>query len=174
MLPTCYNAPYVLTDDSDSFFGTHLVYDVSNRESFDALPRWYSELETYVSSSVVKIVVGNKVDKVRLLPRLSVLLSSHSPLPQPTHPTPKEFSRQVSPSEGQAFATRMSSLFIEASAKTAVGVREAFQEVVERILDTPELWAPVGGSGGEVKSAAASANVDLRQGEVDEYSGCSC
>jgi hypothetical protein len=40
------------------------VYDVSNRESFDALPRWYSELETYVSGSVVKILVGNKVDKV--------------------------------------------------------------------------------------------------------------
>ena len=42
------------------------VYDVANRESFEALPRWYSELETYVSSSVVKILVGNKVDKVHL------------------------------------------------------------------------------------------------------------
>ena len=41
-----------------------IVYDVSNRESFAALPRWYSELETYVSDSVVKILVGNKVDKV--------------------------------------------------------------------------------------------------------------
>ena len=44
-----------------------LVYDVANRESFDALPRWFSELETYVSPAVVKIVVGNKVDKVRVL-----------------------------------------------------------------------------------------------------------
>ena len=42
----------------------HPVYDVSNRETFEALPRWYSELETYVSESVVKIIVGNKVDKV--------------------------------------------------------------------------------------------------------------
>ena len=41
------------------------VYDVSNRETFEALPRWYSELETYVSESVIKIIVGNKVDKVR-------------------------------------------------------------------------------------------------------------
>lgn len=41
------------------------MYDVANRESFEALPRWYSELETYVSKSVVKIIVGNKVDKVR-------------------------------------------------------------------------------------------------------------
>jgi len=41
-----------------------VVYDVANRESFEALPRWYSELEAYVSDSVVKILVGNKVDKV--------------------------------------------------------------------------------------------------------------
>ena len=46
--------------------GIILVYDVANRESFDALPKWFSELETYVSSAVVKIIVGNKVDKVRL------------------------------------------------------------------------------------------------------------
>ena len=45
--------------------GIILVYDVANRESFDALPKWFSELETYVSSAVVKIIVGNKVDKVR-------------------------------------------------------------------------------------------------------------
>ena len=47
--------------------GIILVYDVANRESFDALPKWFAELETYVSSSVVKIIVGNKVDKVRLV-----------------------------------------------------------------------------------------------------------
>lgn len=46
------------------------VYDVSSRESFDALPKWYSELDTYVSDSVVKILVGNKVDKVCFLPPL--------------------------------------------------------------------------------------------------------
>ncbi|CAL1702738.1 unnamed protein product [Somion occarium] len=47
--------------------GIILVYDVANRESFEALPRWYSELETYVSPSVVKIIVGNKVDKCPML-----------------------------------------------------------------------------------------------------------
>ena len=50
-----------------SAYLTHLnlaVYDVANRETFDALPRWHSELEAHVSDSVVKIVVGNKVDKV--------------------------------------------------------------------------------------------------------------
>jgi Ras-related protein Rab-18 len=40
------------------------VYDVTSRESFDALPRWYRELDTYISDPVVRMVVGNKVDKV--------------------------------------------------------------------------------------------------------------
>lgn len=35
----------------------------------------------------------------------------------------------------------MNSLFIEASAKTAVGVTEAFNDLAETIIDTPELWA---------------------------------
>ncbi|KAG8942929.1 Ras- protein Rab-18, partial [Tulasnella sp. 408] len=37
--------------------GIILVYDVSNRESFEALPKWFTELETYVSPNVVKILV---------------------------------------------------------------------------------------------------------------------
>ncbi|ESK95465.1 gtp-binding protein yptv3 [Moniliophthora roreri MCA 2997] len=130
--------------------GIILVYDVSSRDSFDALPRWYSELGTYVSDSVVKILVGNKVDK--------------------------EFSRQVPTSEGAAFAARMNSLFIEASAKTAVNVKETFHEVVERILDTPELWGDGqqgqrtdggrGGVPGGVQVVGASNN--------EHQSSCAC
>jgi hypothetical protein len=44
------------------------VYDVSSRESFEALPRWLEELENYVPPEVVKIVVGNKLDKVHAPP----------------------------------------------------------------------------------------------------------
>jgi len=137
--------------------GIILVYDVANRESFDALPRWYSELETYVSSSVVKIIVGNKVDK--------------------------EFSRQVSYSEGQQFAQRMGSLFVEASAKTSVGVREAFQEVVEKILDTPELWTPVTSNKGAQARRSAGMGADTMPGSISlsesapgaaSEGGCSC
>lgn len=54
-----------------------LVYDVANRESFDALPKWYNELETYVSPKVVKMVVGNKVDKVRMPPVRSCIPNLH-------------------------------------------------------------------------------------------------
>ncbi|RDX50745.1 ras-domain-containing protein [Polyporus arcularius HHB13444] len=138
--------------------GVILVYDVANRESFEALPKWFAELETYVSSAVVKIIVGNKVDK--------------------------EFSRQVPASEGQAFATRMNALFVEASAKTAVGVQEAFRDVVERILDTPELWQTGGGrkstsgagsGAGRRSGDGMPGGIDLsKEPEETEGGGCSC
>jgi Ras-related protein Rab-18 len=46
----------------------------------------------------------------------------------------------VPTAEAAAFATRTGCLFVEASAKTAVGVTEAFNDVVARIIDTPSLW----------------------------------
>jgi GTPase SAR1 family protein len=55
----------------------HLVYDALNQESFEALARWLEELENYVPPEVVKIVVGNKLDKVKSSP----LLSSPSSFP---------------------------------------------------------------------------------------------
>ncbi|KAI0048141.1 ras-domain-containing protein [Auriscalpium vulgare] len=142
--------------------GIILVYDVSSRETFDALPRWFSELETYVSESVVKIIVGNKVDK--------------------------EYSRQVPTAEAEKFAERMGSLFVEASAKTAVGVRETFRNVVEHIIDTPELWGTAspaeGKRGAKTKTATPASgrgsggtmpgNIDLGAQEQAADGGCSC
>jgi Ras-related protein Rab-18 len=89
---------------------------------------------------------------------------------------PKEYSRQVPTAEGQAFATRMNSLFIEASAKTAVGVREAFDEVVGKILDSPELWAPVTPARkGSVGGKGMPGSVNLAEDKDSEDGGpCSC
>lgn len=83
----------------------------------------------------------------------------------------------------------MNSLFLETSAKTAVGVSEAFQSVVQKILDTPELWTTSSGTGDKssrVNNKArpgASSNsqempgtINLVDGpENEEYSsGCGC
>ena len=85
------------------------------------------------------------------------------------HSTPfltpaQESSRKVQTSEGEAFALGMDSLFIETSAMTAVGVREIFMELAEKILDTPELWNgnPVSGS----------VNIDSSESESEPPCGC--
>ena len=41
------------------------MYDVSSQESFEGLEVWLNELDTYATKKdLVKMLVGNKIDKV--------------------------------------------------------------------------------------------------------------
>lgn len=75
--------------------GIIVVYDVANRESFDALSKWFGDLDTYVSSAVAKIVVGNKVDRVRPfhIPRFLTTVAHHRLLPSCVWNISPTFSR---------------------------------------------------------------------------------
>lgn len=140
--------------------GAILVYDVTRRDSLARLDSWFNELEVYTTrDNVVKMVVGNKIDKD---------------------------NREVTREEGLRWARKHSSLFIEASARTKEGVRicckycgpggpcrgekrratrvcalpqrfrfthhcslidclsTTVEELVEKILQTPGLWEEVG------------------------------
>lgn len=136
--------------------GVVLVYDVSSRPSFTALTSWFREISTYCSPEVVKIIVGNKVDK-------------------------EMFGRQVGKEEGAEFARKMGCLFVECSAKTKVGVEEAFSDLVLRIIETPSLWsknprhAPVRNPGSFGRQDDGTIRLEETPGGWSDYiSGCSC
>lgn len=97
--------------------GVIVVYDVTNRESFTKVENWLTELETYSTNmDLVKMLVGNKCD-----------LESKG-------------ERAVGKEEGSKCARKHQMMFIEASAKTREGVACAFEELVEKIIQTPQLW----------------------------------
>ncbi|GBB90386.1 hypothetical protein RclHR1_17310002 [Rhizophagus clarus] len=120
--------------------GVILVYDVSNRETFDQLDNWFNELSTYCTNKdVVKMIVGNKVDK--------------------------EEQRVISRKEAEAYARKSHTLFLECSAKTRYGVKEAFEELVRKILETPSLWQ---------KKPSPRNTVNVTQTERKQDDGCNC
>jgi Ras-related protein Rab-1A len=39
-----------------------IVYDITDRESFEAVKSWMLEIERYAQENVTRILVGNKCD----------------------------------------------------------------------------------------------------------------
>eukprot|EP01099_Mayorella_cantabrigiensis_P000093 TRINITY_DN103_c0_g1_i3.p1 TRINITY_DN103_c0_g1~~TRINITY_DN103_c0_g1_i3.p1 ORF type:complete len:116 (-),score=32.81 TRINITY_DN103_c0_g1_i3:320-667(-) len=86
-----------------------------NRESFEHVNIWLHEIDLYATNQdVVKLLVANKIDKD---------------------------NRVVSTQEGIDFARSKSMVYIEASAKTKAGIQQTFEELVQKILDTPSLYS---------------------------------
>lgn len=88
-----------------------LVYDCTDRESFEAIPQWLRELRAAgASESVVVVLVANKTDRTA------------------------ETGRVVTPEEGRDLAEYNDILYTETSAQSAKGVQEAFAMVVDTAL----------------------------------------
>lgn len=84
-----------------------VVYDLTNRTSFEALPSWFAELDTFAGPEVVRVVVANKADQ--------------------------EPARAVTNAEGRTFAESKGATFVEVSAKQGRGVDELFESMVDRV-----------------------------------------
>jgi Ras-related protein Rab-18 len=113
------------------------VYDVTNKESFQNIKHWLNEVELYSTNDDVIKMLNDST------------------------------ARQVSRSEGASFARQNGMLFIEASAKTQIGVKDAFNELCSKVLDRPSL---VGSS----KSSTQQQNAGLRLTEESGSAGRGC
>ncbi len=98
-----------------SFFrnahGLILVYDVSNRESFEDLKSWINNIQSNLMNNevnIVKMIVGNKID----------------------------LERVVMKEEGEKFAQENNYFYYESSAKDNINVEESFRLIVLKISET--------------------------------------
>jgi len=152
--------------------GVFLVYDASRRETFAHLEDvWLPELRMHTGGgSMVMCVVAAKVD---VRDAAGAGAQDHVP-----------------PEEGEALARRLGCLFLETSAKTRAGVKQAFTELVLKVLDSPSLAracareaAKHGGNGAVEERAPGDgggrgATISLRErlrgslGGQDDRVGC--
>ncbi|CAG9310565.1 unnamed protein product [Blepharisma stoltei] len=88
--------------------GALLVFDITRRDTFNRLSEWLNEARLNGNPSMTVMLVGNKID-----------LNSQ---------------REVTYEEANKFAMDNNLLYAEASAKTGVGVREAFVDTAKAIL----------------------------------------
>jgi len=87
--------------------GIILVYDITNRKSYEAIDNWMEQIHVHAGESVDKILVGNKADQ--------------------------EDERQISTDEGTKLAAKYSIPFFETSAKQGTNVEEAFYAIAKNV-----------------------------------------
>ncbi|KAF4456488.1 rab family, other [Fusarium austroafricanum] len=87
--------------------GALIVYDVTNRQSFENAARWLEEVRDHGDADIAITVVGTKTDL--------------------------EGQRAVTPEEGKKFADDNQLLFIETSARDNSQVEAVFQTILDAI-----------------------------------------
>ena len=86
-----------------------IVYDVTDRESFNAVKKWMGEIKKYTQTDVLRILVGNKNDL--------------------------EEKREVKTEEGQNLANFYEIPFIETSAKNTSNISESFTKMAKSVVE---------------------------------------
>jgi len=111
------------TITSSYYRGAHgiiVVYDVTDKESFNNVKHWMQEIEKYAADGVNKLLIGNKCD-----------LSS---------------KKVVSYDEAKELSDSLNVSFMETSAKNAHNVEQAFQkmagDIKERVASQQKASGP--------------------------------
>lgn len=120
--------------------GIVLVYDVTDRRSFESIRNWISQIQQHADVHVNKILVGNKCDMLD--------------------------EKVVSTEEGQKLASEFGMKFWETSAKNDVNVEQSFHSIAKSVKD--RLIAdggagPAGGAHGAKVKLSQQANAGNRR-----------
>lgn len=89
--------------------GIIIVYDVTDRKSFDGVNIWMNSLKSTFEKGVECLVIGNKIDMTS--------------------------ERNIPTDEGAKLALKYNIPFIETSAKECSNVKDAFLQIIKKIFD---------------------------------------
>lgn len=92
-----------------------IVFDLTNRNSFESLPKWINELRQYLPKIPIDIV-GNKLDLTK----------------------ENESARRITEEEALEFAKQNNMSYFETSAKEGEGVDHIFRHLSEKVLEKNE------------------------------------
>jgi len=88
--------------------GIVVVYDITNRKSYEGVPYWFNQVNKEADLNSVKLLIGNKSDLTD--------------------------QRQVPTEEAEKFADEHGVTFLETSAKDAVNIEAAFRTLSEQCI----------------------------------------
>jgi Ras-related protein Rab-11A len=98
---------------------TILVFDITNRASFDRVERWLGEMREHGDSKMKVVLVGNKRDR--------------------------RHERTVTTAEATALASTKLGAYIEASALEAINVDQAFERCIVAIYNRVRINPTIDG-----------------------------
>ncbi|XP_054272414.1 ras-related protein Rab-4B [Macrosteles quadrilineatus] len=128
--------------------GALLVYDITNRESFNALADWLQDARALASPNIIILLVGNKKDL--------------------------EADREVTFLQASQFAQENDLMYLETSAKSAENIEESFLKCCKTILakiQSGELDPDRIGSGIQFGDTSSRR---LRQDKTRRQPDCFC
>jgi Ras-related protein Rab-8A len=135
--------------------GIALVYDITSKASFDNIRKWIADVQSYAESHVNIVLIGNKCDL--------------------------QDQRVIDTEQGRAVAKEYDIDFYEASAKTDLNVREAFDGLVNQVCErviagngkkTTKVTSGAGGSTAGSGEKRDSKSVDIAGGGGGEKKKC--
>ncbi len=129
--------------------GCLLVYDVSQKSTFDNVKTWYDDIKQYAPSNIVVTLIGNKSDLK---------------------------DREVSAQEGQQFADKYNIGFFETSALTGSHVNDTFIDMSIRIqkeIDEGKIVISTGANGAVRLGNTKESKINLSLSNPVNGS-CSC
>ncbi|CDK26068.1 unnamed protein product [Kuraishia capsulata CBS 1993] len=127
------------TITSSYYRGAHgiiIVYDVTDQESYNNVNQWLQEIDRYATSSVMKLLVGNKSDLVD--------------------------KKVVEYSTAKEFADSRDLKFLETSALDSTNVEKAFstmaQQIKSKMATSSNNTGGAGKAGINIRGSAINAN----------------